>query len=331
MFSQEQLRILISHLLKKWLILLLALLAGALIGYFVLRSKPPVYTANISFVLSTDPRPNAGLYNLAAQLGFDAISSNPENIFSGENIIELFKSRQLIGSTLLAEVDKKSHLTLLNLIARDQFGKAYAKLGPFGTDPDKFSLPQKLLYRRIITYVGKSFIVFKKEKNLIVYVMSMSSNNPDITYHTANLLLDQTSKYFIETKTKVFATGVRLLQHEADSLEGVISKIFSSTASINDRTYDLNPTVSIQRSGSMFNQAKAAAYDAAYAEVMRNLEIAKINLQKETPLYRIIDQPDLPLLPEKPAYVKHVAVTAFVGVFLMTVLLIAEYLYKSRN
>jgi len=329
MFSQEQILRIISNVLKKWHFLLIAALIGAAVGYIRIRSKLPVYTSNISFVLSTDPRPNSGLYNLATQLGFDAISSNPDNIFSGDNIIELFKSRKLIGAALLSEIDTKPRQTLINLIARKQFKDQYNSAGPFGNDLDKFSPAQKMLYQQIISFVEKSFIVFKKDKKLIIYIISVTSTNSDITYYTAKVLLDETSRYFIETKTKVFASGVKLLQHEADSLANVLSGIFSSTASMNDRTYDLNPAITVQRSGSMFNQAKAAAYDAAYIEVMRNLEIAKVNLQKETPLYRVIDETDLPLVPQKDSLIRHMAITTLIGLLFMTVLLGVDELLKK--
>lgn len=329
MFSQEQILRIISNVLKKWHFLLIAALVGAAIGYIRIRSKLPVYTSNISFVLSTDPRPNSGLYNLATQLGFDAISSNPDNIFSGDNIIELFKSRKLIGAALLSDVDTKPRQTLLNLIARKQFKDKYASVGPIGNDLDKFSPAQKMLYQQIISFVEKSFIVFKKDKKLIIYIISVTSTNPEITYYTSKVLLDETSRYFIETKTKVFASGVKLLQHEADSLANVLSGIFSSTASMNDRTYDLNPAITVQRSGSMFNQAKAAAYDAAYIEVMRNLEIAKVNLQKETPLYRVIDETDLPLIPQKDSMIRHIAITTLIGLLFMAVLLGVDELLKN--
>ncbi|QEC62042.1 GumC domain-containing protein [Mucilaginibacter ginsenosidivorans] len=329
MFSQEQILRIISNVLKKWHFLLIAALIGAAVGYIRIRSKLPVYTSNISFVLSTDPRPNSGLYNLATQLGFDAISSNPDNIFSGDNIIELFKSRKLIGAALLSEIDTKPRQTLINLIARKQFKDQYNSVGPFGNDLDKFSPAQKMLYQQIISFVEKSFIVFKKDKKLIIYIISVTSTNSDITYYTAKVLLDETSRYFIETKTKVFASGVKLLQHEADSLANVLSGIFSSTASMNDRTYDLNPAITVQRSGSMFNQAKAAAYDAAYIEVMRNLEIAKVNLQKETPLYRVIDETDLPLVPQKDSLIRHMSITTLIGLLFMTVLLGVDELLKK--
>src|SRR6185312_11936069 len=136
MSNQEKIKLVGDHLLKKWYFLVLAIIVGAGLGYLRLMTKPPVYSANISFVLSTEARPNAGMVNLASQLGFDGITSNPDNIFSGDNIIELFKSRTLIGRALVSEVDTTRHITLLNLIARKQFQDRYTSLGPFGNNPD---------------------------------------------------------------------------------------------------------------------------------------------------------------------------------------------------
>jgi hypothetical protein len=331
MSSQENIKLVGEQLLKKWYFLALAVVIGAALGYIKMMSKPPVYSASISFVLSTEPRPNMGVVNLASQLGFDGITSNPDNIFSGDNIIELFKSRTLIGKALLSQVDSAKHITLLNLIARKQFPDQFAALGRFGDNPDQFSPQQRSLYRLIITRVSNSFIVFKKDKKLIIYLITSTFTDPDIAYYTSKLVLDETSRYFIETKTRVSATSVRLLQHEADSLAGVLSHTYSSTASMSDETYNLNPAVSIQRSGMMFNQAKAAAFAAAYAEVMRNLEIAKINLQKETPLYRVIDNPELPLPPMRQNVLKITAISAVIGFLLMTGFLTFRTLLKTKS
>ncbi|MDB5112732.1 MAG: hypothetical protein JWR67_3846, partial [Mucilaginibacter sp.] len=287
----------LSYLLKKWYFLLLTTILGALIGYYTFKKIKPTYTANINFVLSTDQRGNNGLAGLAAQLGFDATTGSSENIFSGDNIIELFKSRSLIGTALMSEVDSTSHQTLLNYIAQHQYYNTYKEIGPFNRDPKTFTKRQINLYRSIITYVANSFLVFKKDKKLIFYIISATSTDHNTAYYIAKYMLDQTSKYFIDTKTKVSATSVMLLQQEADSLATVLKNTYSSTAAMIDRTYNINPSISVQRSASLFNQAKASAFAGAYTEVMRNLEVAKISLQKETPLYRIIDEPELPLAP----------------------------------
>ncbi len=317
------------YLLKYWYLVLLGALIGGAIGFIKVYKKKPVYIATFNFVLSTDQKDRNAFAGLASQLGFDGITSSPDNIFSGDNIIELFKSRKLIGSALQSIVDSTSHQTLLNYIVQNEYPKAYKSLGPFSQNPTTYSPIKTKLYRKIITEVGLSFSVFKKDKKLIFYMISANSTNPNIAYYVSKYMLGETSDYFIDTKTKVAATSVQLLQHEADSLARVLSGTAANSAATLDRTYNLNPSLSIQRSGLMFSQAKVTAFGGAYSEVMRNLEIAKINLQKETPLYRIIDEPELPLIAEPTGKTKHVLITTIIGLVLITLLLGGDYLYKN--
>jgi len=317
------------YLLKRWYLFVFAAGLGGAYGYYKMSKINPTYTATYSFVLSTDQRSgNGGLSGLASQLGFDAASS-PDNIFAGDNILELFKSRKLIGSALLSVTDTTTHQSLLNLIVARQFANFYKRNGPLGNNPSKYSAEQTKVYRAVIGRAGASFQVFKKDKRLIIYTMSATNTDPQIAYYIAKNILNETARYFIDTKVKVSATSVSLLKHEADSLAGVLSKNFNSTAQMIDRTYNLNPAVTVQRSGTMFNQAKSSAYAAAYTEVMRNLEIAKINLQKETPLYRIIDEPELPLFAVSVDKRKYEVITSIIGVALMMVVIIAIGFYKD--
>lgn len=320
----------LHYLIKKWYFLVLSLIIGGIIGYFTMPVVAPTYTANISFVLSTgDPRGNNGLAGLAAQLGFDGTTSGNDNMFSGDNIIELFKSRSLIGSALMSVVDTSTHQTLLNYIAQKKYSKFYEENGPFNNNPKTYNNTQISIYRRIISYIASSFVVFKKDKKLIFYLISATSTDANTAYFISKYILAETAQYFIDTKTTVSATSVRLLQREADSLGRVLRGTYSSTAEMIDKTYNLNPSISVQRSGSLFSQAKAAALSVAYTEVMRNLEIAKINLQKETPLYKIIDEPELPLAPIKASTTHHIILVSEITVLLTLIILIALSLYKK--
>lgn len=318
----------LTDVFKKWYFLLLAAAIGGTIGYYKIRNVQPTYSANITFVLSTEQKGNSGLSGLAAQLGMDATTSSSDNIFAGENIIELFKSRSLIGAALQSKLTTGQ--TLLNFIAQHQYGERYKKLGPFANERQHYTAAQTRLYRHIISYVAGSFKVYKKDKKLIFYIISTTSTNPDIAYFISRYVLATISQTFIDTKTKVAITGLTLLKHEADSLAVVLSNLYSSNAAAIDRTYNLNPSISVQRSGSLFAQARATALASAYTEVMRNLEVAKINVQKETPLYKIIDEPELPLVPSGTNKMRHILLAALTGLFFMLFLLLANFFYTKH-
>jgi len=321
----------LNYLLKKWYLLLLALLAGGSIGYWAASMATRKYSAVFSFVLSTDSRSNSNLAGLASQLGFDAITSGPDNIFSGDNIIELFKSRKLIAAALQSVIDSPGNKTLLAYIAERQFGEAYHTVGAFKGPPTTFSPKQRFLRRRIISYVASSFTIFRKDKKLVIYTIKSTNTDPEIAYYVTKYMLTETAQYFIATKTETALMGVKLLGREADSLSQLLSNTYSATATNNDRTFNLNPSVSIQRSRSMFNQSKVMAYSAAYTEVMRNLEIAKINLLKESPLYRIIDEPELPLLPDPRSKLKSMAFAGGISIMVMVASLAAFFIFFKKD
>lgn len=316
------------HLLKNWYFLILAALISGCIGYYFIYKVKPTYTATISFVLSTDQKASNPLAGLAAQLGVDASTAGSENIFSGDNIIELFKSRKLIGKALLSEVDANTHESLIDYMIKIQQGPAQQKYIPFPKDPSKYNSQETALYRKCISSVAGKFTVFKKDKKLIFYIISATTGDDNLSYYLAKYMLQETSNFFIDIKTKSAASGLKLLRLEADTLDMILSQTYRSTANTIDRSYNLNPSITVQRSGTLLNQVKINAYGAAYIEVMRNLEMAKINLQKETPLYRIIDEPELPLGAQVPNITSHVKTASLIGLFIMSCLLVAEKLVK---
>ncbi|MGF7082781.1 hypothetical protein ABIB50_005158 [Mucilaginibacter sp. UYCu711] len=60
---------------------------------------------------------------------------------------------------------------------------------------------------------------------------------------------------------------------------------------------------------------------------MRNLEISKINLQKETPLYKIIDEHELALAPVKASTTHHIFIVSETFGLLMLIILVSSRLY----
>ncbi|MEJ7588737.1 MAG: Wzz/FepE/Etk N-terminal domain-containing protein, partial [Ferruginibacter sp.] len=90
-----------SYLLSKWRIIFLFAIAGALLGLSYSFIKKPVYTAYLSFALEDDQQDGlSGALGLVSQFGFD-IGESGGGMFSGANLIELFKSRTMVEQTLL--------------------------------------------------------------------------------------------------------------------------------------------------------------------------------------------------------------------------------------
>jgi len=62
---------------------------------------------------------------------------------------------------------------------------------------------------------------------------------------------------------------------------------------------------------------------------LKNLELAKITLLRETPLYQIIDEPSLPLLQERPGKLMSLIIGGFIGAFLIMMYLVVRRILKG--
>ena len=97
------------YLLSKWKIIALFVLIGASIGVGYSLYKKPVYTAVLTFALE-DEKSGGGLSSaLAGQFGLD-LGGGGGGMFTGGNLIELFKSRHMVEKTLLSPTSKNSTL-----------------------------------------------------------------------------------------------------------------------------------------------------------------------------------------------------------------------------
>ncbi len=291
---------LFRFLLSKWLILLIAGIVGGAIGYFYALNKKPTYTGKLTFVLSAGSK-DGGLSGLASQYGLD-MGSSSNDVFSGENILTLFKSQRMIKAVLFKK-PPESNEVLANIIVKEwKWDKKWKKKirtinqFPFPEHIAKLTPIQDSLLREVYDRIlKKDLIITRIDRKLSVYEVSTKSTNEIFACYLTRYLMDETAAFYIETKTSLAKLNLRMLEREADSLRGVFSGAISSTAAEVDRTFALNPALQAQRAPAQKSQVRATVMATAYGEVVKNLELAKINLQKETPLYQIIDSPEMPL------------------------------------
>lgn len=317
------------YLLSKWYIILLFVLIGAGYGYYKTYKILPTYAANITFVLSTETKSAAGgLGGLAAQFGLDAGAGGNENVFSGDNIIELFKTRKIAERALLQKIEG-TNVCFAQYIHETVKGNKPLNLGEFSSKTEALSPAQLAIVRKYSSLLSKSISVYKKDKKLSYYTITASGTNEGFVYYAANLILKETSDFFIETKTKIARKNLALLEKEADSLYSILNGTMQQSANIADKTFNINPSLIKQRAPVQMNQARLTALGAAYTEVMRQLELAKINVQKETPLYQVIDDPVRPLKAIKPDIIGAIIKFGVIGLFIGILFLIGKFYWKD--
>ncbi len=294
------------YLLTKWIIIFVAGVIGGALGLTYAYLKKPIYNAELSFALE-DSKSAGGLggaLGLASQLGLD-MAGGDNGAFSGDNLLQLMKSRNMVEKTLLSTVaiNGKPQTLVEMYISFNKFRNTWSsdpKLKNISflpnADRSKFSLQQDSILGAIFRAIIKTdLVVDKTDKSLSMITISYHSKNELFAKLFAEGLAKNVSDFYIATKTQKSVQNVNILQHQTDSVRRQLNIAINGVASSTDAVPNANPGRQILRAPSQHKQVDVLANQAILTELVRNLEVSKATLRKETPLIQIIDTPILPL------------------------------------
>ena len=293
----------LRFIFSKWLILLIFGITGGLLGITYAWVQKPSYEAVLTFSTDDDNGGSAGgLAGIAAQFGFDLGGAG--SVFTGDNVVALMQSRKIIFSALQTKVDYKNKKeTLLNIyLETTGMSEGFKKSPilknvsfPAEQKPETYSRLQDSVLLIVIKNINLNVLkVDKPDKKIDLYEVRCKS--PDETFSIAftNQLIKEVSDFYIQSKTKRSQITVTVLQKSADSLRQAFNAALSGRAALADANLNTafqSPIVGIQK-----KQTDITVLSTAYGEILKNLELAKFNLLRETPLITIIDEPMGPLL-----------------------------------
>ena len=299
-----------KYLLSKWLIIAASGIIGGLLGFTYAFITKPIYIAELSFALE-DEKANGigGALGVASQFGFDLGVSGGGGVFSGDNLLEFMKSRSMIEKALLTTIKVKSKEQTLaelyigfNKLRNSWASKPELKNVQFLPHADRltFSLMQDSVLGTIYNSIIKNNLsVSKIDKKLSIIAVRVSSKNELFSKYFAEILTNEVSDFYVDTKTRKSVQNLTILQHQTDSVRRALNLAITGVATSVDANPNANPARQILRAPSQRRQVDVQANQAILTELVKNLEISKVALRKETPLIQIIDKPILPLKKEK--------------------------------
>ena len=328
------------YLMSKWKVIAIAACIGAAVGLTYSLSNKPVYTATLSFALE-DEKTGGGLgsaLGLASTLGLD-LGGGGGSVFTGSNLTELFKSRSMVEQTLLSPITydgtkiSLAELFIQNNEWRDKWeNKPKLKGIQFLPETKRkyFSREHDSILGEIYKSLSKEGLsVAQKDKKIAIVSIDVASTNELFSKYFCEALVTQVSDFYIETKSKKARLNMDILQRQTDSIRRELNGAITGVAAANDNTFGLNPAMNVRRAPSARRQVDVQANTAILTELVKQSELAKVTLRKETPLIQVIDSPILPLKKDKFGKVKGILIGGFLGGFLMLIALIMRRLLKE--
>jgi hypothetical protein len=177
--------------------------------------------------------------------------------------------------------------------------------------------------------IGNLLSVAKKDKKLSILQVEVQSENEIFSKSFTEALVSEVSRFYVETKTKKSTTNVAILQHQTDSVRNQLNSAISGVAQSNDDVPNLNPSRQILRSSGQQKQFDVQANTAILTELVKNLELSKLSLRKETPLIQVIDKPILPLPVERFGKAKGILLGGFLAGFLVVIGLVGRRVFQG--
>lgn len=331
---------LFSYLRTKWRIILLSMIIGGVLGFSYSYFEKTYYTATLTFALEDEKNSGGGLsgaLSIASSLGFD-LGANAGGAFSGSNLMELMKSRRLVEQALFRPV-KLSNGKITSIAEmyisfnnwRDKWEKKNPDLNHSlrfepNSDRHQFSLQQdsvlEIIYSRLL---NNNLVIEQKDKKVSIISIEVKTENELFSKYFAEALAKEVSDFYIDTKSKKAKMNVSILEKQTDSIRAELNNAITGVAVANDNTYNLNPALNVRRTPSARRQIDVQANTAILTELVKNLELARVTLRKETPLIQPIDSPILPLAKERPSKILFL----ISGSLLMTVIVLVGLIVKK--
>lgn len=321
---------------NKWKILVAFLLIGILAGGIISLIKKPVYTAQTTFVLEDSDMGGLGgnMSGLASLVGVNLGSlGSAKGLFSDDNIMELYRSDNMLSKTLLSPMNTVgdsgqlliNRYITFNKLDRKWKNKVNFAAIDFTKDRNYFTVQEDSVVKEIIKEIRKENLsVTKPDRKLSIIQVSISSKDQFFAKHFNEQLVENVNNFYYETKTKKTAENLSILQSQADSVRTILDRSLGDFASATDNIPNPNPLVQRAMVESKKRQVDVQASSAIYSEIVKNLEIAKVNHRNNSPLIQIIDNPRFPLEESK---IKPIQGMVFGGIIM--VILGIFYIYLS--
>jgi hypothetical protein len=183
------------------------------------------------------------------------------------------------------------------------------------------------LLKRIVKDVEGSLSIEKADKKLNLTVARIEDTDELFAKAFIEQLVANGIRYYVDYRSKKSRENVAILQRQTDSVERLLTGNMVSVAASTD--LNVNPIRQMVRVNVQRKQVDVQVTSQVYGELLKQLELSKISLRKETPLIQVIDQPILPLDKKKLGRLKGGILFGFIGMFFCVAYLVLKRLLAA--
>lgn len=320
---------------KKWIVVAAGII-GVIIGIIHAYTYKPTYTATYKFSIESKSSGGGGLNALSMIAGLSSSSGT----FSGDNLVELFRSRTMVEMALLKPIvvdGDTMNLLEYKILADSSRNKCdetnhdedpskphIASICditfPYGQSRETFSREQDSIIMGIATaMILKDIGIEKIDKKLSYAYFSISSKDERFAKEFSTSMINTVFDFYLQSKRVKSQRNIDEFQARADSIRKELNKSLYALAHYRD--LNMNPSKNVLGVEQLKYQTDIQINTSAYSEIAKNIEVMKLDMAKSEPLIQEIDIPRYPLENDKKGKVKtglkYGIVLGFLSVFIL--------------
>lgn len=293
-----------TFILHYKLFFLVSTLGGVLgISYSLIKSSK--YQSEITFLVEEGKAGGGGLLSsLGSQIGIDvtSITGAGNSVISGDNVLELLKSKTMMKECLMTPFQNDSNYVLADRYAdvynlKEKWAKEneIAKVINFTDNKVDSRVKDSLLSTIIKKIHKKEFNVSKPDKKLGFFKVSVETKDELLSAYISDRIIKISTNFYVNNKISRLKNNVARLEHRTDSIGNLLNNLTYSSVNEAKLMLNLNPADADIQGSAEISQRDKIVLSTIYAELIKNLEISKTALVQETPTIQITDKSILPL------------------------------------
>ncbi len=334
----------------KWIVVAVGIVGG-IIGVAYAALKTVRYTAHYSFsVNSGSSSGSSGIGSLASLMGISVGGSG--ELFSGDNVLEIIRSRELVDRTLLSATEYQGdsitfmeYALIVDSVRAKCEEEAAQKVEnengeetkisvcdvhyPYGQLRETLTREQDSILMQKATELLKTCVVAsRRDKKLAFMDYDFTYTDEAFAKAFAKAHLEACTKFYVDMRTQSLIDNIDRFQTRADSTRKELDRALVRRAVYLDENRNASGLYISSQSQKI--ETDIQVLSATYAEIVKNVEVLKLDLVKEKPLITIVDKPRLPLTNDKKSKLKMLISGGFIGGFLACLGIIGYAFIKEK-
>lgn len=332
----RNLQLFFNFIFRNWILFLIVGIVAGVGGIIYSVYQKPEYKSHLTFALDDGDNGNGmgNFLNLASQFGINI--GGGKDIFAGDNILNIMKSRRMVEKVFLSvdTFNNKPETLIEQYLKISGARKSNLKIKNIhyniGQERSSFSYQQdSLLYKTYLHFSDENILAQRQDRKLSIYEVSVISHDEKFTKDFTDRLVAETNNFYTEIRTKKAKETLDILQKRMDAMKSNLNISIQNKAAIQD--VNINPAFTEAEVPVQKQQTNIQVYGAAYAEMFKNLELARFQYLNEIPLMQVIDRADYPMEKIKSGKLKSAVLFSLIAVLLTTFLLIFLKVVRKIN